>query len=54
MCHVGTTNAEKEGTTAIIDKYRTLVCTLKEIRIGQIVLSGILPIMGGSGKYFKN
>ena len=28
LVHVGTNNAEKEGTTAIIVKYRKLVCTL--------------------------
>ena len=52
--HVGKNNAEKEGTTAIIEKYRKLVCTLKGVRVGQIVLSGILPIMGSRGKYYKN
>ena len=54
LVHVGTNNAEKEGTTAIIEKYRKLVCTLKGVRVGQIVLSGILPIMGSRGKYYKN
>ena len=46
--HVGTNNAEKEGTTAIIEKYRKLVCTLKGVRVGQIVLSGILPIISNN------
>ena len=54
LVHVGTNNAEKEGTTAIIEKYRKLICTLKGVRVGQIVLSGILPIMGNRGKYNKN
>ena len=31
--HVGTNNAEKEGTSAIIGKYRRLINTLKEARI---------------------
>ena len=47
LMHVGTNNADKEGTSAIIGKYRRLIKTLKEARVGQIVLSGILPIMGG-------
>ena len=47
LVHVGTNNADKEGTSAIIGKYRRLIKTLKEARVGQIVLSGILPIMGG-------
>ena len=42
--HVGKNNAEKEGTSAIAYKYRRLVKTLKEARIGQTVLSGILPV----------
>ena len=45
LVHVGTNNAEKEGTSAIVGKYRRLIKTLKEARVGQIVLSGILPIM---------
>ena len=45
LVHVGKNNAEKEGTSAIVGKYRRLIKTLKEARVGQIVLSGILPIM---------
>ena len=47
-------NAEKEGTSAIVGKYRRLVKTLKEARIGQIALSGILTVMGGKGKEYRN
>ena len=54
LVHVGTNNSEKDGTTAIIEKYTQLVCTLKWIRVGQIVFSGILPKMGSRGKYYKN
>ena len=49
LVHVRTNNAEKEGTLAIVGKYRRSVKTLKEAQIGQIVLSGILPVMGGRG-----
>ena len=52
LVHVGTNNAEKEGTSAIVGKYRRLIKTLKEARIGQIVLSGILPVMGGRGQEY--
>ena len=38
---LGTTNAEKQGTSAIVDKYFRLIKTFKEARSGQIVLSGI-------------
>ena len=54
LVHVGTNNAEKEGTSAVVDKYRRLVKTLKEARIGQIVLSGILPVMVGRGEEYRN
>ena len=54
LVHVGTNNAEKEGTSAIVGKYRRLIKTLKEARVGQIVLSGILPTMGGRGEEYRN
>ena len=53
LVHVGTNNAE-EGMSAIVGKYRRLINTLKEARVGQIVLSGILPIMGGRGEEYRN
>ena len=40
LVHVGTNNVEREGTTAIVRKYRKLVRTLK-----QVILSGILPVV---------
>ena len=46
LVHVGTNNADKEGATAIVDKYKTLLKKTKEARVGQIVLSGILPVLG--------
>ena len=54
LVHVGTNNAEKEGTSAIVGKYRRLIRTLKEARVGQIVLTEILPIMGGRGEEYRN
>ncbi|KAI0230115.1 hypothetical protein LSAT2_019508 [Lamellibrachia satsuma] len=54
LVNVGTNNAEKEGTSAIVGKYRRLIKTLKEARVGQIVLSRILPIMGGRGEEYRN
>ena len=50
LVHVGTNNAKKEGTSAIVGKNRTL----KEARIGQTLLSGILPVMGGRGEEYRN
>ena len=49
LVHVGTNNVESEGTTAIVRKYRQLVRTLKQTRVEQVILSGILPVMGRRG-----
>ena len=46
LVHVGTNNVEREGTTAIVRKYRNLVRTLKQTRVEQVILSGILPVIG--------
>ncbi len=42
LVHVGTNNADKEGTTAIVEKYRNLLNKIKKARVGQIIISGIL------------
>ena len=44
--HVGTNDADKEGTTAIVGKFRALVRELKARRVGKILIYGILPVMG--------
>ena len=49
--HVGTNDADKEGTTAIVSKFRALVRELKARRVGKIWISGILPVMGGRKGY---
>ena len=54
LVHVGTNNVEKEGTTAIVRKYRQLVRTLKQTRVEQVILSGILPVMGRRGHKYRN
>ena len=51
---VGTNNIEREGTTAIVRKYRNLVRTLKQTRIEQVILSGILPVIGRRGHRYRN
>ena len=50
LVHVGTNNVEREGTTAIVRKYRQLVRT----RVEQVILSGILPVMGRRGHKYRN
>ena len=54
LVHVGTNNAESEGTTAIIRKYRNLVRTLKQTRVEQVILSGFLPVIGRRGHRYRN
>ena len=54
LVHVGTNNVEREGTTAIIRTYRQLVRTLKQTRVEQVILSGILPVMGRRGNKYRN
>ena len=49
--HVGTNDADKEGTTAIVGKFRALLRELKARRVGNILISGILPVMGGRKGY---
>ena len=52
--HIGTNNADKEGTTAIVDKYRKLLKKTKEARVEQIILSGILPVFGNRIDGYRN
>ena len=54
LVHVGTNNVEREGTTAIVRKYRNLVRTLKQTRVEQVILSGILPVIGRRGHRYRN
>ena len=54
LVHIGTNNADKEGTTAIVDKYRKLLKKTKEARVEQIILSGILPVFGNMIDGYRN
>ena len=54
LVHVGTNNVEREGTTAIVRKYRNLVRTLKQTWVEQVILSGILPVIGRRGHRYRN
>ena len=38
LVHVGKNNVEREGTTAIVRKYRQLVRTLKQTRVEQLFI----------------
>ena len=54
LVHVGTNNADKEGATAIVDQYRKLLKKTKDARVGQIILSGILPVCGNRIDGYRN
>ena len=54
LVHIGTNNADKEGTTAIVDKYSKLLKKTKEARVRQIILSGILPVFGNRIDGYRN
>ena len=54
LVHVRTNNADKEGTTAIVDMYRKLLKKTKEARVGKIILSGILPVFGNRIDGYRN
>ena len=54
LVHVGTNNADTEGRTAIVNKYRNLLKKTKEARVGQIILSGILPVFGNMKDGYRN
>ena len=54
VVHVGTNNADKEGTTAILAKYRDLLKKTKQARVGQIIISGILPVFGNRIQGYRN
>ena len=54
LVHVGTNNTDKEGTTAIDEKYRKLLKKTKQARLGQIILSGILPVCGNRIQGYRN
>ena len=46
LVHVGMNDADKEGTKAILKKFRNLLKKTKEARVGQIIIPGILPVFG--------
>ena len=54
LVHIGTNNTDKEGTTAIVDKYRNLLKKMKKARAGQIILSGVLPVFGDRIHGYRN
>ena len=54
LVHVGMNNADKEGTTAIVEKYMNLLKKTKQARFVQIILSGILPLFANRIQGYRN
>ncbi|KAK2182369.1 hypothetical protein NP493_355g00000 [Ridgeia piscesae] len=54
LVHIGTNNANREGTTRIVQRYRQLVGKLKKTIVEQIILSGILPVIGERGATYRH
>ena len=54
LVHIGTNNTDKEGTTAIVKKYRNLLRKTKEAMVGQIILPWILPVFGTRSQGYRN
>ena len=60
LVHIGAHNADMVGTRPsrydgyIVKKYRNLLKRTKQARVGQIILSGILPVIGGRNHGYRN
>ena len=54
LVHIGTNNVESEETTVTLRKYRQLIRALKQTRVDQIMLSGILPVKGRRDQGYRN
>ena len=52
LVQVGIHIVEREGTTAIVRKYRQFVRILKQTRVEQVILSGMLPVIGRKGQSY--
>ena len=54
LVHVGINNVERVGTTAIVKKHRQLIRKRKQTWVEQIIMSGILPVMGSRVHGYRN
>ena len=53
LVHAGTNNVEG-GYNCHIQKDKNMVRTLKQTRVEQVILSGILPVIGSRGHRYRN
>ena len=54
LIHIGTNNADTGGTTAIVEKYMSLLKKTKHARVGEIILSGILSVFGNRIRGYRS
>ena len=54
LVHAGMNNSDREDTTAVVKKYRNLLKRTKQAIVGQIILSVILPVIGGRNQGYRN
>ena len=54
LLHVGYNNTKREGSTAIVRKYRQIVRRAKQTQVELTILSVILPVMGSRGQGYNN
>ena len=54
LVHVAKNNADREGTTATVKKYRNILKRTHQARVGQIIMSGILPVIDGRNQGYRN
>ena len=54
LVDVANNNAEREGTTAVVRKYKQLVRRAKQTQVEQIILLGILPVKGSRRQGYRN
>ena len=54
VVHVGTNNADKVGTTSILEQYRNLLKKTTQARDGHIIISAILPVFVNRIQGYRN
>ena len=54
LVHIGTNNADMEVTTVIVGEMQEPTEQDEKRRVGQIILSGILPVFGSRPQGYNN
>ena len=53
LVYIGTNNADTKGTKGIVDRYWNLPKKTKQATVGQIIVSGILPVFGNRNQGYR-